>query len=195
MSDCFLSRLAQARPDPGGGSACAHAALLGLALLKKVDSMELRSGSWLYGPGKDWPTLMNIVQKLGSQFLDLREKDTQAYLNMVEARRSGDTDERFADALAQAIECPCLIIDASTLALDCLLQAVRNCRRHLLPDLMAAAEFLAAAANGAAHIVKANVEVVPDSEERRRWSSRLDISQNDLRSKIETIRGARAPSM
>jgi formiminotetrahydrofolate cyclodeaminase len=193
MLDGFISRLEQARPDPGGGAACAHGALVGLALVRKVVLLELSRDSKQDGSKDGRLTSISTVEALQNQCLALREKDTEAYLNMARVRASEDSSEKFSAALAQAIECPCRIIDTSLVALDCVLQTARNCKKHLLPDLMVAAEFLAAAINGAAHIALANVKLVLDPEARQRWSRRLDEGKHKSRERLQAIRGALPP--
>jgi hypothetical protein len=42
MSPAFLTELARARPDPGGGAAAAYGARVGLALVAKVIHLELQ---------------------------------------------------------------------------------------------------------------------------------------------------------
>jgi formiminotetrahydrofolate cyclodeaminase len=164
MGDSFLQELAQARPDPGGGAAAAYGATLGLALLEKVVRLEARRAAGDQPRQGGWEEALARLQELSQALADLRKEDVQAYFNLVRTRKAGTTAEWLA-ALKEAVLCPLRIVQGAREGLVLLTWAGSQCRRHLVSDLLVAAEFLNAALMGAYHIACANLPLVKEPQE------------------------------
>jgi formiminotetrahydrofolate cyclodeaminase len=160
MTSPFLSDLAKAQPNPGGGAAAAHGALLALALLEKVIRLELQRPSQETQPIDRWQERLNQALGLKEQFLLLREADGRAYLEMAEVRAAGETGAGLIAAIREAVAVPLRIIEKAEGALNLVSATGLKCRRHLISDLQVASELLSAAIRGACHIARANLPLV-----------------------------------
>lgn len=177
MKDSFLEGLSEPKPNPGGGAGSAHGALLALCIAEKVARLEL--GRHSKGEGALSTSSLATIEDLKGRLLSLREQDTQAYLRLAEAIASGAKGSQFADALAQAINCPMMIVKAGLRILACLAEIGESCKKHLLSDLQVALEFSFAAMRGAFHIARANVKLTPNSASRKKSLSRLAALQKE----------------
>lgn len=174
--DSFLEKLAQARPDPGGGAAAAYGAGLALALLEKVVRLEARRRPNPAGePPAAWEEALARLQRLTETLARLREEDVRAYFELTAARASGDAAV-LAAALREAVDCPRRIMQQIGAALELLAWAGARCRPHLVSDLLVAGEFLGAALRGAAHIARANLPLM--SEEWGRQALAASLGQD-----------------
>jgi len=161
MTDDFLDNLSQPRPDPGGGAAAAHGGLVALALMEKVARLE--AGRRNRAEQRElWVDLLAQVRALRDELAFLRERDTTAYLQLAEARRSEPQGQDLARALSEAIHCPLMMMKAVLQAAEQLSLMGTHCSSHLLADLQVAAEFLTATLRGAYHIAMANVDPAAD---------------------------------
>jgi formiminotetrahydrofolate cyclodeaminase len=174
--DAFLKKLAQPRPDPGGGAAAAHGASLGLSLLEKVVRLEAQRRPNPAGqPPAAWEEALARLDRLSETLARLREEDVRAYFNLTAALTSGDAAV-LAAALWEAVDCPRRIMHQVGEALELLAWAGARCRSHLVSDLLVAGEFLGAALRSAAHIAQANLPLMPD--EAARQALAVDLSQD-----------------
>jgi formiminotetrahydrofolate cyclodeaminase len=176
-NDPFLEELSEPKPNPGGGSASAHGALLALCIAEKVARLEL--GRHSQGKGASSGPSLAVIEDLKARLLSLREQDSQAYLRLVEARASDDGDPQFAEALTQAINCPMMIVKVGLRILACVSEIGASCKKHLLSDLQVALEFSFAAMRGAFHIARANVKLTPNSAMRKKRLKRLTALQKE----------------
>jgi len=172
MDSAFLHALAQARPDPGGGSAAAHGAALGIALLEKVAKLELQRPDYEERAPFSWDDFLKRVRQVAAALARLQQEDIQAYFNFAEARSSGDPEE-LAAALEEAIGCPLRIMQQTQEAMALISQGAARCRKHLVSDLLVACELQGAAFRGAHHIARANLLLMQGSSRRTVWASDL----------------------
>lgn len=177
MKDSFLEELSEPRPNPGGGSASAHGALLALCIAEKVARLELARHA--EGKGTRPERSLAAVADLKARLLSLREEDTQAYLKLAADRASDVKDSEFAEALVQAINCPLMIVRVSVRVLACVAEVGDYCRKHLISDLQVALEFSFAAIRGAFHIARANAKLTPDSAPRKKRLGLLPPIEKD----------------
>lgn len=150
----YLEKLSLREPVPGGGSAAAVSAGLGAALI----AMAAR-----YSLGKGKPpdiearigALIVTVDAARLKFIDLAGRDAQAYLDMVQARRSGDAVV-LGKATAEASRVPRDIIALcrACLSLTPFLHQEGNPR--LLSDVRAGEAFLNAGMAAAGYMQEAN---------------------------------------
>lgn len=195
MGDGFLTALAKARPDPGGGAAAAYVALVALALAEKVVLLELKRPRNDQGERRFWESRQAEVGRLQDDLESLQEEDVQAYFRLAQARREGG--EELAAAVAEAIRCPAGIMERAVQGLDLVAALGERCQEHLVSDLQVALELLAAALAGAFHIASANLPLAASGEERFGYMERLtQLSRQGQESLLKTRRllAARAPS-
>jgi methenyltetrahydrofolate cyclohydrolase len=204
MKEPFLDDLSSPEPAPGGGAAAAYSACLGLALLKKVIQLELNRPSLSSDLTLVWDDLLEQVDVVADILRRLLHEDGKAYLDFAEARANG-AEEVIAAALGRVVDCPILIMEQSCQGLGLISEAGKHCKRYLLSDLLVAAEFFLAAVQGAYHIARANLCLIPNDPSKGRPQVKFkdkirrmqnccqdgyDIVQEELRQRIRAgVRG------
>jgi formiminotetrahydrofolate cyclodeaminase len=177
MSPSFLQELARPQPDPGGGSAAAYGARLGLALLEKVACLESRRA--VHDPEQTafWDEKLDALRFLGAALAQLQEDDAQAYRQFSQARSRGARGRELEAAVNAAMAVPRQIMEKCREALELAAQVGERCQNHLVSDLLAAAEFLAAGLRGALHIAAANLGFLPEGSRGARVQELFRLSQ------------------
>lgn len=179
MDDEFIIRLALPRPDPGGGGAAAHCALVALALLEKIIRLEVRRSANLPDLLSFWNGLADVARCYSEKLLELRDEDSRAYLQLSRARASRDKSTLRAASL-HATECPMKIVEEIGSVLQLAAEAGARCRKHLLSDLLVSVELLKGAGEAASHIARENIRFLPE-EDAARLSQRLTKTLDELR--------------
>lgn len=172
MTAAFLTQLAQARPDPGGGAAAAYCANVALALLTKVIRLELSRPRQDKSQRAFWGAQFEATRRQRKKFEDLRKADVAAYLAMTRARNQEEPLAKLWRAVEEATRCPWQIMKDVIEAQKLVGRAGEHCRPHLLSDLLVALEILGGALQGAHHIAMANLHQLPDGM-RQKWTARL----------------------
>lgn len=174
LSDSFLEELRRPRPDPGGGAAAAHGALLGVALLEKIIRVEQARRTTQSQTTQSWLIRVERVMKLSETLLELRERDVMAYHALARelSGRARDPDAYWA-ALEEAISCPFRIMQCAEEVLALAAEVGMGCRPFLAADALVACELIGAAFWGAFHIALANVPLIPAEDLRQEWLERL----------------------
>jgi formiminotetrahydrofolate cyclodeaminase len=174
QKDTFLDLLRRPQPDPGGGSAAAHGALLGLALLEKIMRVEQGRHGADSQEERSWRNAVERVVELTGTVVELRERDVRAYHGLAGelAKRERDP-EPFSAALDEAIACPFQIMQSADECLDLVAEAGRECKRFLVADVLVACECVGAGLLGAFHIALANVPLIEGEAPREEWLERL----------------------
>jgi len=163
----FIEMAGAKTPTPGGGSIAAAGGALGV-------SMALMSARFTQGKKKfaDVADEINAaadeLEKLSSHFLDLIDRDMQAYTGVNAAySMPKETDEEkaarktaVAAACANAAKPPKAILDACERALKIAARLAVIANPMLLSDVGVAGEMLSAAAGSAFLNVKANADVI-----------------------------------
>jgi formiminotetrahydrofolate cyclodeaminase len=188
MDSPFLHALAQARPDPGGGAAAAHAAALGMALLEKVVKLEQQRPEAQGHPGCLPEDLLTRVHRVAGALARLQEEDVRAYFLLTQARQHGDPGQ-LAAALEEAISCPLRIMQQAQEGLALISQGGARCKRHLLSDLLVACELLGAAFRGAHHLAGANLLLMSRSSRRTVWVEDLTHTLKAAEAVLQQVRG------
>lgn len=148
----YLDQLACREPVPGGGSAAALTACLGVALISMVAQ---------YSKGKNKAksadarirAILKESEKIRKRLLVLVDSDAQAYLKVVKARK-GHAKAKQA-ALRQAQKVPMEVCRLCYKALDLAPFLVKEGNRYLIGDIQVAGELLLAAFSSA----RINVEI------------------------------------
>ena len=175
MSDSFLEALAAPKPIPGGGAAAAHGACVGLALLEKIVLVELKRGH--VTSDYSWSDLLEEVKASSSTLLQLRDEDGRAYVRFAKAKTFGDSEEEVLEALKGAVESPIKIMEEARRGLELVARAGKQCKAHLLSDLLVVCELLRAAINGTHRIAQANLGVMGDPSLCRHYEKKLNQAQ------------------
>ena len=163
MSDSFLASLANTQPIPGGGAAAAYTASVGLALLEKIVRLEMQRDEMPFELSLTGKTLLGKVAALKEAFVRLRNEDGEAYLRWAAIKTSEENGDVIEDALRAATACPISIVEGIQEALECVIEAGKHAKRHLLSDLLAVCEILNGAGKAAAHIACANLQLMTDA--------------------------------
>jgi formiminotetrahydrofolate cyclodeaminase len=157
MTDSFLSELAKPQPDPGGGAASAHGALIGLALLEKVLLLEYGS---VKNTGPDltlWRRKQEALKSLFNRIENLREEDRQIYPRLIREKASQSHGGTLDRIIEDSLTVPLRIMEEIQEGLQLLGWVGARCKKNLRADLLVAAELLGAAMQGAYHIGRANL--------------------------------------
>jgi len=185
--DAFLDLLAQPLPNPGGGSAAAHGALVAIALLEKIVRIEMgRCRENTNAPL--WPDFLDEVRKATAELVNLREQDGRVYARLSAARQ--DTPRALGEALDEAIGVPVRIMHTAAAIIDLAGRVGQACARHLIADVQVSCELLTAAVEGSYHIARANVGLMAQGPLRVAESDRLDAARDDCRTLANRAKGA-----
>lgn len=161
----FLEKLAEPRPDPGGGAAAAYGAMVAMALLEKVARIELarpaseEDRSWWSGKLKD-------IRGVAETLPQLLTRDVKAYKNFLKARDVGQ--DALNAALTEMLECPLDLIQAIKKAFLAVGEVGTKCKTHLVSDLQVSCELLGGAMVGIYYIARANLNLLPDKSKETR---------------------------
>jgi formiminotetrahydrofolate cyclodeaminase len=182
MPDSFLTELAKPQPDPGGGAAAAHGALIGLALLKKVFHLEYARAQQKNQALNSWEIKENELFSLSDRIRRLREEDRQIYPRLIQEKKSNSDKKALLRIIEDSIAVPLRIMEAVKEGLTILFWVGARCRKNLKADLLVTAEFLGAALQGAFYIGQANLPLVQEVSVTRAFEQELgDTLQEGMR--------------
>jgi formiminotetrahydrofolate cyclodeaminase len=182
-----LSKIASPAPAPASGSATAAVVAAAAALLQKVTRLS----------DKHWPeaaVMHGRAERLRLQSEELIEQDSLAYLDYVEAMRSG---QGVAGAQARTIQVPLEIVRAAAEVAALAEQSASLGNPKLRADAVVAAMLAAAAAEAAAYLVGVNVkEAAAGGRVGETADVRMDEAQRLAREASARLRppGARGSS-
>lgn len=166
----LLAEFASAGPTPGGGSAAALTAAVGLSLVAMVARMPRTK----HGTDEDRTTLDGVllaVEHLAQHALDLVDDDAAAYDGVVHAYRQpkATEDERNARrsaieaALRGAAEVPLEVMRSCRAGLGAALEAAKAGNPSASSDVGVAVELLGAALRSAALNVRVNLSSLTET--------------------------------
>ena len=190
MPEQFLEALAKPQPVPGGGAAAAYGASVGLALLEKIVRLELLRKPLVSEMRLLWEELLEQVCGLATTLVRLRIEDGKTYMRFAEARDFGREEKSVIAALGQAVESPLKIMETATAGLSCASQTGKDCKKHLLSDLLVVCELLQAGSFGAFRIAQANLLVMGDASLRGEYRSRLRRLRDRCRDSFQQVESA-----
>lgn len=165
-SPSFLDDLARPRPDPGGGSATAYAALVALALGEKVTRLELGRCRPEQTHRRYWDEQLHGIMQLQQDFSRLCHRDILAYQQVARVLSGRVERDQRQIAVEEAIECPRKVMATVRVALATAQALGTQCRQHLVGDVLVAVELLGAVLMGAQHIAVANVPWLEESQQQ-----------------------------
>jgi formiminotetrahydrofolate cyclodeaminase len=144
--------LSMRTPTPGGGSAAAYTAALGVALLSMVANYSLGKSS--KAVDNQMKKFLKTNEKFRKRLLELVDLDAQAYLNVVKSRKSALSVRR--KARKKAAQVP---FEVSRICYEAVKQApflVAKGNKYLLSDVEVGVELLEAAFRSAMINVRIN---------------------------------------
>uniref|UniRef100_A0A831ZJ94 Cyclodeaminase/cyclohydrolase domain-containing protein n=1 Tax=Desulfacinum infernum TaxID=35837 RepID=A0A831ZJ94_9BACT len=166
--DAFLDALRKPRPDPGGGSAAAHGALMALCLLEKVVVLEKNRTHAARDKRGWWDGTLEELRRLEDDLKGLRTEDVAAYRRLASALKAENPDQGRDDAAEAALRVPLAIMETAAEALRTAAAVGRRCAIHLRADVAVAVEFLGSAVQAAYWIARANALLVQNPERQTR---------------------------
>lgn len=166
----LLAEFASAGPTPGGGSAAALTAAVGLSLVAMVARMPRTK----HGTDEDRQALdgvLQAVEHLAQHALDLVDDDAAAYDEVVAAyRKPKATDDQKVErrsaieaALRGAAEVPLEVMRSCRAGLGAALEAAKTGNPSASSDVGVAVELLGAALRGAALNVRVNLSSLTET--------------------------------
>ncbi|MBA4394514.1 MAG: hypothetical protein C0407_13255 [Desulfobacca sp.] len=175
MPDPFLIALAKPQPDPGGGAAAAHGALIGLALLEKIILLEQARVPEKTLASQPWEGKRAAIRSLFSRVETLREKDRKIYPKLVQVRRSKAEDKTLhrVRVIEESIAVPLRIMKKALEGLTMISWVGARCKKILVADLLVAAELLSAALKGSFHIGSSNLPLSKEFRIKRAYDQEL----------------------
>ena len=165
----FLDELADARPDPGGGSAAALAVALAAALCAMTAELSARQLA-------DAPRLAADARGLLGRAAPLAQADADAYGGVLAARREPGRpggpprEERVSAALARATEVPLEVAGLGDRVAALAAEIAARGNPSVRGDALTAARLAAAAAQAATALVRINLAGAPDDPRPARAS-------------------------
>jgi formiminotetrahydrofolate cyclodeaminase len=147
----YLDALSAREPVPGGGSAAALAGALGAGLIGMVTQYSLGKSGDKNTESALKKTLKNS-NRIRQKLLDLVDRDAEAYLEVVKARKGTETAKKKAQNLSKRVplEICQLCYDAIQLAPFLVVKG----NKYLLSDVEAAVELLQSAFRAASIFTK-----------------------------------------
>ena len=149
----YLEVLASREPVPGGGSAAALVASLGVALISMVAHYS-KGKNFSVKIDKRIDSLLKETQNLRARLLRLVDLDAQAYLKVIQARKKSSKAKQAA--LKQASEVPHEVCHLCYKAVNLLPFLVKYGNKYLQSDLEVALEMLNAAFNSSLINIRVN---------------------------------------
>ncbi len=181
----LLDAFASNEPLPGGGSAAAVAAALGVSLLLMVAGLpKTRSGRDVPEEAADLAQASARLRPLRDRLVELIDRDSQAYRALIEAYRrpKASDDDRAArsaaiqEGMRAATEVPLATMRECQQALTGAVIVARNAYLPAASDAGVAVELLTAALRGSALNVDTNLAAVTD----RTFCDRVRTERNQL---------------
>ena len=193
----LMDAFASTDPVPGGGSAAALAGAVGTSLLLMVAGMpKTRTGS----PEEtaDLAEAASRLHPLRDSLLDLVDRDSDAYRQVMEAFRLAKESDGEKAARKQAIEratrvateAPLNTMRACQQALRGALVVARNGNRRTTSDVGVGVELLLAALHGARLNVEINLSSLEDAAYAARTRAEVEDLERDAAGDADAARRA-----
>ena len=150
----YLDQLSRREPVPGGGSAAALTAALGLGLICMVTNYSIGRKSNTKAVDKRLAGILTQSESIRLRLLELTSIDSEAYLKVFAARLLDKKAQRQAARAARKV--PLEICKLCYKAVQLTPYLSQRGNSYLLSDVQVALELLFAAFNGAKIMVRAN---------------------------------------
>ena len=162
--DSFVDEISMDSPAPGGGSVSALAASLASALISMVANLTYSKDGFKKHK-EETNIIANKAQQLKNKFLELIDKDTDAFEALMLSyrlpkKKSSDIKERKKEIIKMTkvvTEVPLETLEMSLLALKLSVSTIKLGNKNCLSDVAVAGEMACAAAYGALYNVQINL--------------------------------------
>ena len=150
----YLDQLSRREPVPGGGSAAALAAAMGVGLISMVTNYSIGRKTNSKAIDKRFNQILAKSESMRFRLLALASLDSEAYLKVSAARTLDKKAQRLAAKEAKAV--PQEVCKLCFKALQLTPYLVQKGNPYLLSDVEVALELLLSAFNGARVMVRIN---------------------------------------
>ncbi len=174
--DTYLKRLSSSSPTPGGGSASALVAAVGVGLAEMVAQVIL-------GRKKQVPKVaqLKMASKKLAQFRvkieEIIDQDAKIYarLHKAYANKGAVKEGHIADCLYESFDVMVLLASLISAALQEVVKLEKYKGNSLMNDLLLSKEFLNASFKGAYETAKINCDFMPDKKRKQTMSGLLKV--------------------
>lgn len=196
----FIDELGSKSPAPGGGSIAALSASLASALASMVFNLTIGKKEYmeydesLKGKVDD---SFNEVNLYKVEFLELMERDTNAFLSLMEAFKMPKTTEdeirsrkeKIAEGNREALEIPLQVAEKAYKLYGHIYTAVQYGNKNAVSDAGVAASLVETAIEGAILNVKINIMGLKDEERKEELKNKCKyLLENSKKKKEEIMR-------
>jgi glutamate formiminotransferase/formiminotetrahydrofolate cyclodeaminase len=171
----FVEETASESPAPGGGSVSAAVGALGAALGTMIGNLSSHRRGW----DDRWEEFSDQAERgkaAHTELLELVDRDTQAFNDLVTAWKAGpsERDEAIRNATRQAIEVPLRIMEVAVNSMTVLRAMAETGLEDAVSDAGVGALCARTAAAGASLNVRINARDLDDAEARTTYLQRAE---------------------
>ncbi|MCT8976766.1 cyclodeaminase/cyclohydrolase family protein [Clostridium sp. CX1] len=196
----FVDELGSTSPAPGGGSIAALSASLASALAAMVFNLTIGKKEYMEYEDKLRKNIDESLEKVQfhkEEFLNLMERDTDAFLSLMEAFRMPKNTEEEAKARKEKInqgnkeslEIPLEVAEKAYKLYDYIYTAVKYGNKNAVSDAGVAASLVQTAVEGAILNVKINITGLKDEERKKELKDRCNNLLKESKKIKEDIMG------
>ncbi len=188
----FRARLASAEPAPGGGSAAAVSAALGVGLLIMAAEISRKKKGTDPAITEALPELQSLLETLSYH----ADRDIAAYEAYVAARKMpkdtqtemAERDKALVEALQAATEAPKESAEAALSALRLAKQFALIIPVHILSDVLAGAELISGGLVASLAMLQTNIRIMKDADDKARYKETKQAIEKETFDLLAEIR-------
>lgn len=196
----FIDELGSKSPAPGGGSIAALSASLASALASMVFNLTIGKKEYMEYDELLKEKINDSFKGANSckeEFLELMERDTNAFLSLMEAFKMPKTTEdeirsrkeKIAEGNKEALEIPLQVAEKAYKLYDHIYIAVQYGNKNAVSDAGVAASLVETAIEGAILNVKINIMGLKDEERKQEFKDKCKYLLENSKKKKEEIMG------
>lgn len=196
----FIEELGSKSPAPGGGSIAALSASLASALASMVFNLTIGKKDYMEYDESLKGTIDESLKSVDSckeDFLELMEKDTNAFLALMDAfKMPKNTDEeiqarkaKIAEGNKQSLDIPLEVAEKAYKLYDYINVAVKYGNKNAISDAGVAASLVETAVEGAILNVKINILGLKDEVHKKELKDKCNTLLQNSKKKKEEIMG------
>lgn len=186
----FVYKVESASPAPGGGSVSALAATLGTGLLRMMGHLTIPKKKFKGlddAVQSEYITIHESLKKDQKQLLDLIDRDTDAFNEIMDAFKLPKTTDKekkyrkkaIENATIKAIEIPEKIADIALGALEKVDFIRKYGNKNAISDVGVSALMLYAGLEGACLNIKINLSGLSDQTQKREYKDKVQSLLNE----------------
>ncbi|MBI4667760.1 MAG: cyclodeaminase/cyclohydrolase family protein, partial [Elusimicrobia bacterium] len=186
--NAFCDALAKPDPIPGGGSASAGAAAMGIALMQKVFSLQIKRNVKEGKPAVEQQRLESLMTKLcgwSRRFRELAQEDALSFEAVTKAYKIPKTDpSRSASiqgAFKKACDVPLETLSLAVEAVNALSPEKNSVHPSVASDFKVGIYCLVAAQMGAKENVLINLDSIKDENYKAQMTAKLKTLEGTVR--------------